>query len=61
MKARELINGASFEPDTVQATDQAFADPWARIARMFCNIEIETSRVRLAEAKLSVAPEGGTQ
>jgi hypothetical protein len=31
---------------------EAFADAWARIARMFGTAEIEVARVRLAEATL---------
>jgi len=62
MKARRLIKGASFEPETVEAMGQAFDDAWARIARMFGtnSVETEAARVSLAEAMQSVATDGCT-
>jgi hypothetical protein len=62
MKARGLINRASFGAETVEAMAHAFDDAWARIARMFGtnSAEIEAARVRLAEAMLSVATDGCT-
>jgi hypothetical protein len=62
MKARALIDGASFGPETMEAMVQAFDEAWARMASTFGNIpqEVETARLRLAEAMLSVANEGST-
>ena len=62
MKARGLINRASFGAETVEAMAHAFDDAWARIARMFGTnyAEIEAARLRLAEAMLSVATDGCT-
>src|SRR5215475_9123759 len=57
MKARRLIKGASFEPETVEAMGQAFDDAWARIARMFGT---NSARLTLAEAMQSVATDGCT-
>jgi hypothetical protein len=62
MKARALINAASFGPETMEAMGYAFNEAWARMAPIFGNIpqEVETARLRLAEAMLSVATEGNT-
>jgi hypothetical protein len=62
MKARQLIDGASFSPETMEAMRHAFNEAWARMAATFGNIpqEVETARVRLAEAMLSIATEGST-
>jgi hypothetical protein len=62
MKARELIYGAPFEPETVEAMGQAFDEAWARIARMFGTDSdaIEAARIKLAAAMLSVASHGCT-
>jgi hypothetical protein len=57
MKARKLINGASFGPDAMKAIGKAFDDAWLEIADNFGSDpqQIETARLRLAEAVLSVA------
>lgn len=62
MRARRLIDGASFGPDTLKVVGQAFDEAWAEIADHFGNlpIEVESARLRLAEAMLSVAMEGST-
>jgi hypothetical protein len=62
MKARGLIQGASFGPETVKAMGEAFDQAWARIERIFGDRphEAEDARLRLAEAMLSVATEGST-
>ena len=59
MKARGLIDGASFGPDALKAIGQAFDEAWASIADNFGTepISIEAGRVALAEALLSVASE----
>jgi hypothetical protein len=63
MEARRLIDGASFGPDTLKALGQAFDEAWAEIAGNFGNdaSEIETARLRLAEALLSIASEDSTE
>ena len=59
MRARQLIDGASFGPDAVKALGQAFDLAWAEIAGNFGNDQhdIDRARMRLAEAMLSVAAE----
>ena len=57
-----MIDGASFGPDSLKAVGQAFDEAWAEIADHFGTIpiEVESARLRLAEAMLSVATEGST-
>jgi hypothetical protein len=59
MKARKLIDGASFGPDALKVIGKAFDDAWLEIAANFGTdpLQIETARLRLAEAVLSVAHE----
>lgn len=60
MKARALIDGASFGPETFKAMGQAFDLAWAEIAGNFGDslTQIESARLRLAEAMLSIASDG---
>ena len=62
MKARALIDGASFGAETVKAMGEAFDQAWVRIAPTFDNVpeEIEGARLMLAEMILSVATDGNT-
>ena len=62
MKARKLIDGASFGPETVKAMGQAFDQAWAEIAGHFGDSpsQIENARLKLAGALLSVATDGST-
>jgi len=62
MKARALIDGASFGPETVEAMRQAFDEAWGRIAPVVSDVlgEGEAARKRLAEAVLRVTTEGNT-
>ena len=59
MKARRLIDGASFGPDTLKAMGDAFDQAWAQIAGNFGDSpsQVENAKLRLAEAMLSVATE----
>jgi hypothetical protein len=59
MKARQLIDGASYGPEALKAIGQAFDAAWADIAGNFGNdpLDIEKARLRLANAVLSVAHE----
>ena len=59
MKARKLIDGASFGPDVLKAIGQAFDEPWEEIASNFGSDlkDMETARVKLANAVLSIADE----
>jgi hypothetical protein len=60
MKARQMIDGASYGPEELQIIGQAFDDAWAAIEGN-CGDDAgirEKARVRLAKAVLSVAVEG---
>ena len=59
MKARSLIDGASFGPEALRAIGQAFDAAWTEIARHFVGDRLleERARLRLANAILSVATE----
>ena len=59
MKARQLIDGASFGPEALKAIGQAFDKAWLEIAGNFGDEpgDIERARYRLATALLSVANE----
>jgi hypothetical protein len=62
MKARALIDGAPFGPETAKAIGEAFDQASKRINRIFGNDThaVEAASVRFAEAILSVATEGNT-
>ena len=57
MKARALIDSASFGPDALRAAGQAFDEAWAEIAAHFADDSLiqEGARLALANAILSVA------
>jgi hypothetical protein len=59
MKARQLIDGASYGPEALAAIGRAFDEAWAQIAANFGTDpdDIERARLRLADAMLSVANE----
>jgi hypothetical protein len=59
LRARQLIDGASFGPEALKAIGQAFDGAWAEIAHHFGNVpvDIDNARFRLANAILSVADE----
>ena len=59
MKAKQLIDGASYGPDALYAIGRAFDAAWTEIAGNFGNDrdEIEAARLRLARAMLSIADE----
>jgi hypothetical protein len=58
-KAPQLIDGASFGPDTLKAIGEAFDEAWQEIAGNFGDDPqgIERARLRLANAVLSIADE----
>src|SRR5215467_13253188 len=62
MRAQRLIAGAAFAPPVVRAMEQAFDQAWAEIAGNFGDSasEIESARLSLARAMLSVATEVST-
>ena len=57
MRARALIDGASFGPDALKAVSQAFDQAWGEIASHFNGDPSVTdaARIALANAILSVA------
>jgi hypothetical protein len=59
MKARQLMDGASYGPDALKALCQAFDEAWQSIEGNFGNDprDVERARIRLATAVLSVASE----
>jgi hypothetical protein len=60
MKARRLIDGASYGPKELKVIGQAFDNAWAAIEGNFGEDPgtRENARIRLAKAVLSVAVEG---
>jgi len=58
MKARQLVAEASYGPQTIKVIGHAFDGAWAEIAHHFQDpSEIETARLRLANAILELARE----
>lgn len=59
-KARQLIAGASYHPDTLKIITQAFDEAWSSIAGNFAEDaqSIEAARLKLANAILSIANDG---
>jgi hypothetical protein len=57
MKARKLLAGAEFGPETLKVICKAFDDAWAEIRRDFDDnaLSIEVARLKLASAILGVA------
>ena len=56
MKARRLIESATYQPETLQTAFKAFDDAWAEISHHF-NGDAEDARARLAHAVLIVTRE----
>ena len=59
MRARQMVVGASFKPETIKVMAEAFDAAWAAIADNFQGHpeQIEAARTALARAVLSVASE----
>ena len=59
MRARQMVVGASFQPETIKVMTEAFDAAWATIADNFRGHpeQIEAARIALAQAVLSVAHE----
>jgi hypothetical protein len=57
--ARQLIDGAAFGPDALNAIGQAFDEVWREFAGRFGTqlVSIEAARLKLADALLSIATE----
>ena len=59
MKARQLIEGATFGPDALKVIGKAFDDAWSEIGSQFDTRQAQLVRLRLARAVLSFATEDG--
>jgi hypothetical protein len=57
MKARQLIDGASFGPEALKVIGRAFDEAWQSIQGNYGPRDVESARLRLANALLSVATE----
>jgi hypothetical protein len=57
MKARQLIDGASYGPDALKVIVKAFDEAWVMIAGNYDSASVEAARLKLANAVLSVARE----
>jgi hypothetical protein len=57
MKARQLIDGASYGPDASKVIVKAFDKAWVMIAGNYDSASVEAARLKLANAVLSVARE----
>ena len=57
MKARKLIEGATYGPETLKVIGKAFDDAWSEIAPHFSQngLQSQSARLKLAQAVLSVA------
>jgi hypothetical protein len=60
MKARKVLEGSSYDPNTLNAIGQAFDQAWASIASHYGTaLEVERARLRLANSMLAIASEHG--
>ena len=59
MKARKLIEGATYDPPTLATIGEAFDRAWSEISNHFGDDarQIERARIRLAHSVLAVADE----
>lgn len=57
MKARQLIEGATYGPETLRVIGKAFDDAWSEIAGHFAHQgpQAQSARLKLAHAVLAVA------
>ncbi len=60
MKARQLIEGATFDDKQLKAISKAFGDAWEQIAPQISKrpAAIEATRLKLATIVLSIAKRG---
>ena len=57
MKARKLIEGATYGPETLKVIGNAFDDAWSEIGSQFDGLQAQSARLKLALAVLSAARE----
>ena len=57
MKARKLIEGATYGPETLKVIGKAFDDAWSEIAGHFTHngLQAQSVRLKLAHAVLAAA------
>ena len=57
MKARKLLEGATYGPETLNVIGKAFDDAWSEISGHFSNngLQSQSARLKLAHAVLAVA------
>ena len=57
MKARKLIEGATYGPETLKVIGKAFDEAWTEIAPHFSRngLQAQSARLKLARAVLSAA------
>jgi hypothetical protein len=57
MKARQLIEGSTYGPETLKVIGKAFDDAWSEIAGHFSHngLQAQSARLKLAHAVLAVA------
>ena len=57
MKARKLLEGATYGPETLKVIGKAFDDAWCEISGHFENngLQSHSARLKLAHALLAVA------
>lgn len=55
MRARRIIEGASFGPEVLKVVSQAFDEAWASVAPTFTAGEHDDAREALAHAVMSAA------
>jgi hypothetical protein len=57
MEARNLIQGATYGPETLKVIGKAFDDAWSEVGSQFDGLQAQSARLNLAQAVLSVAQE----
>ena len=58
-KARQLITGASYNPQELKVMMKAFDDAWASIAQDYrSSLAVQAARLKLANIVLNLAGEG---
>lgn len=59
MKARKLIEGATYGPETLKVIGKAFDEAWSEISGHFSRngLQAQSARLKLAHAVLAVAQE----
>jgi hypothetical protein len=59
MKAHQLIEGATYGPETLKVISKAFDDAWSEISGQFSNSELQaqSARLKLSHAVRAVARE----